>query len=122
MGWPGGRVEREKVRSGGRLKWEKVRVATWNVGSMSGRSGELVEVLARRKVDVCCIQETIWKGEGTKVRSNEGQRFKFFWQGHTESNAGISVLVAERWIDKVIEIKRVNEQVNDGCEDGIETG
>ena len=29
---------------------------------MSGRIGEVVETLERRKVDVCCAQETRWRG------------------------------------------------------------
>ena len=35
-----------------------IRVASLNVGTMSGRTGEVVETLERRKVDVCCAQET----------------------------------------------------------------
>ena len=42
------------------------RFGTWNVGSMTGRSGKVAEALERRKVKVCCIQETRWKGEGTE--------------------------------------------------------
>jgi len=32
------------------------RVGTWNVDSLTGRSGELVEVLAERRMDVACVQ------------------------------------------------------------------
>jgi len=34
------------------------RVCTWNVDSLTGRSGELVEALAERRMDVACVQET----------------------------------------------------------------
>ena len=34
-----------------------IRLATWNVGSLTGRSGEVVEVLYRRRIDICCVQE-----------------------------------------------------------------
>ena len=30
---------------------------SWNIGTLKGRSGEVCEVLRRRKVKVCCIQE-----------------------------------------------------------------
>ena len=36
------------------------RFGTWNIGTLKSRSGE---VLRRRKVKVCCIQEVRWKGE-----------------------------------------------------------
>ena len=35
-----------------------IRFATWNIGTMSGRSAEVVETLHRRKIDVCCVKET----------------------------------------------------------------
>ena len=34
-----------------------VRLATWNVGNLTGRSGEVIDVLYRRRIDICCIQE-----------------------------------------------------------------
>jgi len=43
----------DKLRKG----WP-FRVGTWNVDSLTGRSGELVEVLAERRMDVACVQET----------------------------------------------------------------
>ena len=43
----------DKLRKG----WP-FRVGTWNVDSLTGRSGELVEALAERRMDVACVQET----------------------------------------------------------------
>jgi len=34
-----------------------IRFATCNIGTMSGRSAEVVETLHRIKIDVCCVQE-----------------------------------------------------------------
>jgi len=46
----------------------KVRVATVNVGTLVGRrSKEVVEMLARIRVDVSCVQEVQYKGEGCRV-------------------------------------------------------
>ena len=39
------------------LSRTKFRLGSWNVGTMRGRSGKVVEVLTRRKIDVCCAQE-----------------------------------------------------------------
>ena len=46
-----------------RCKSQDVRTATWNVSSMVSRSGEVVDALHRRKIDLCCAQETRWRGE-----------------------------------------------------------
>jgi len=41
------------------------RVGTWNIDSLTGRAGELVEALAER-LDVACVQETRWRGSGCR--------------------------------------------------------
>ena len=46
----------------------KSRVGTFSVISLRGRVCEVVETLSLRKVDVCCIQETIFSG-GTAAQS-----------------------------------------------------
>ena len=53
-----------------------IRFSTWNVGSMSGKWGEISETLKRRCVDICCLQEMRWKGQGAKMTGNG---FKFLW-------------------------------------------
>ena len=98
-------------------KWNRVeqevcvRVATWNIGSMSRRSGEVIEALHRRRVDVCCVQEARWKGGSARMLGATGRRYKFFWQGCNEGTAGVGVLVAEKWIGQVLSVNRVNERM-----------
>jgi len=38
-------------------------------------------------------------------------RYKLFWQGCKDSNAGVGFLVSRRWLDSVVDVKRVNERV-----------
>ncbi|GJY37540.1 retrovirus-related pol polyprotein LINE-1 [Tanacetum coccineum] len=40
----------------------RIRVGTWNVGSLTGKRLELADALGRHKVDIACFQETKWKG------------------------------------------------------------
>jgi exonuclease III len=35
-----------------------VGIDTWNVGALTGKSRKLSEVLKRRKVNICCVQES----------------------------------------------------------------
>jgi len=46
------------VRKGVGLR--KVRLASWNIGSLTGKSIELVNSLRRRKISIACVQETKW--------------------------------------------------------------
>ena len=43
-----------------RSKSQDMRAAIWNVSSMVGRSGEVVDALHRRRIDFCCAQESRW--------------------------------------------------------------
>ena len=43
-----------------------VKIGTLNVGSMTGRGHELVDLMERRKVKIMCLQETKWKGSKSK--------------------------------------------------------
>ena len=65
MGEGGGRKNTSNVP-------DCIRFATWNIGTMSGRSAEVVETLHRKKIDVCCVQETRWTGSGARVMGKAG--------------------------------------------------
>ena len=75
------------------------------------RAGELVEVLADRKVDVACIQETRWKGDGCRLFGAKGRRYKLFWKGGKEKSDGVGIFVAEKWVDSVVSVDRRSERV-----------
>ena len=69
---------------------------TWNIGTLKDKSGEVCEVLRRRKVKVCCIQEVRWKGEGSRAL----QGYKLIWKGNSEGTAGVGVLVASELVSR----------------------
>ena len=96
-----------------RSKSQDVRTATWNVNvsSMVSQSGEVVDALHRRKMDLCCAQETRWEGESVRMLGANGRRYKFFWQGCNKGTAGVGVFIAERWIDSAVNVVRVNERI-----------
>jgi len=90
---------------------QSIKFATWNVGSMTGKEAAVTRALFRQGVDICCVQESRWPGCDDKMLGNSGARYKFFWQGCTDGNAGVGILVLEKWIDKVVDVRRLNERV-----------
>ena len=60
-------------------------------------------------LDLCCLQETGWKDEGARKLDE----YKFFWMGWAKGIHGVGLPVAERWIEKVLE---VCERETDGGE------
>ena len=80
---------------------------TCNIGTLKGRSGEVCEVLCRRKAKVCCIQDIRWKGEGSRAL----QGYKLIWKGNSEGTAGVGVLVANELVDRIIRVERISDRV-----------
>ena len=66
-----------------------VRLSTWNVGSLSGRGTEVCEELRKRRVDVCCLQEVRWRGQGARFLGAKGRRYKLWWSGNSEGAGGV---------------------------------
>ena len=52
-----------------------------------------------------------WKGESARMLGANGRRYKFFWQGCNKGTAGVCLFIAERWIDSVVDVVRVNERI-----------
>ena len=42
------------------------KIASWNIGTMRGRSSEIVETITRRDVNLCCVQEVRWRGASAR--------------------------------------------------------
>ncbi|KAG5604403.1 hypothetical protein H5410_025895 [Solanum commersonii] len=43
---------------------EEGKVGSWNIGSLTGKSIELVKILKKRKINIACVQETRWECQG----------------------------------------------------------
>ena len=93
----------------------KFRVATWNVGSLAKRGSEVVETLETRRVDVCGIQEHRFKGalrpNQCKFITGKTTRYKFFWCAQESGQGGTGILLAEKWVNYVAEVKRISDRI-----------
>ena len=59
-------IAQRRRRRGGKGKGKITRMATLNVGSMTGRGHEVVDFMEIRKVNIICVQETRWKGSNAR--------------------------------------------------------
>ena len=87
-----------------------LRIGSVNVGSLRGKDGEVVNTeygAVKGHLNFCCLQETRWRGEGArKMRA-----YKLFWMSCEKGIHGVGMLVADRWIEKVLDVKRVSERL-----------
>ena len=56
---------------------KQLRIATPNVGTIRGRYAE-IEILSQPNIDICCVQETRWKGESVRKSIGKNCHYKFF--------------------------------------------
>lgn len=76
---------RGKVRK--LVELTKIRVGSWNVGSLTGKLRELVDAASRRRVNILCVQETKWKGQKEEV---ENTGFKLWYSGTVAYKNGVA--------------------------------
>ena len=83
-----------------------VRFGSWNIGSISGRETEACEELRKRKVDVCCLLEVRWRGEGARFFGVKGRRYKPWWCENDDKTGGVGILIKEELCENVVEVRR----------------
>ncbi len=86
-------------------------MCTVNVGTVLDRSGELVEMLARRRVEVCCAQDTSYRGEESRIFKHGENQYKFWWSGNSNEAGGVCVLVKRSLEEDVAEVERISGRI-----------
>ena len=90
---------------------KEFRVGTLNVNTLRGRVCEVVETISRRKVDVCCIQMTKYRGGNCHTIKGKDAGTSSIGPENDKGTAGVGVFVAEEWIEKVFEVQRVSDTI-----------
>ncbi|VDL62952.1 unnamed protein product [Nippostrongylus brasiliensis] len=80
-----------------RLK-KLVRIGTLNVGTLTGKSREVADLMKRKNIQILCLQETRWKGEKAK---EIGEGVKLFYKGNDGKRNGVGIAVSEALEDSV---------------------
>ena len=58
-----------------------------NVGTMVGRSKDVVEMLSRRNIGIVCCQATRWKGNSCRTMRLGNIGYKFYWSADDSGHA-----------------------------------
>ena len=62
-------------------------------------------------IDVCCVQEVRWRGQGARMLGMEGRRYKLLWSGKGDGVGGVDVMVKEELCEKVVEVRMASDTV-----------
>ena len=85
-----------------------IRMATLNVGTLSGRSAEVVDFMKRRKCRIVCVQETKWKSDRARM---VGDGFKLIHAGGDGKSDGVGVILDSDLVEKVCRTVRWNGRI-----------
>jgi exonuclease III len=77
----------------------RIRLGSWNVGSLTGKLRKVVDAAVRRRVNILCVQETKWKGQ--KAKEVEGSSFKLWYTGAASGRNGVSILIDRSFKDEL---------------------
>ncbi|XP_071686886.1 uncharacterized protein [Rutidosis leptorrhynchoides] len=103
-----GAVRSRGFRVGNRLANPvKIRVGSWNVGSLTGKSYELVETLHKSKVDILCVQETRWKGQ----EAVDIDDYRLWFSGSKVARNGVGVILGHPYKDNIVGVGRVSDRI-----------
>ena len=86
-------------------------VCTVNVGSLVGRGRELVSMLAKRRVDIICLQEVRYRNQGCTSIGNNEEKYKLWYSGGEEKINGVGVMMKANLVDNVIEVERYDDRM-----------
>ena len=62
-------------------------------------------------IDVCCLQEVRWRGQGAMMLGMKGGGCKLWWSGKGDGVGGVEVMEKEELCENVLEVRRVSDRV-----------
>ncbi|XP_058180118.1 uncharacterized protein LOC131298659 [Rhododendron vialii] len=87
----------------------RIHLATWNIGTLTGKTRELVDTMLRRKIRIACLQETKWVGE--KAREIENTGYKLYYTGKNRHRNGVGIVVDKHLKDSVVTVTRKGDRI-----------
>ena len=78
---------------------------------MRGRASEIVETISRRKISLCAIQKSRWKGCSARMITGKDSKYKFLWSGDESGLGGVGVLVKEALVENAVSVERINNRI-----------
>ena len=90
-------------------KYKTCRMGSWNIGTLTGKTIELVETMKRRRVNIMCLQETKWVGEKAKVLDTSG--YKLWYTGKHKTKNGVGIIVDSEFIEQVVGVVRKGDRI-----------
>ena len=74
------------------------------------KSSKIAEMLERRSVDICCVQESRFRRNFVRIIKGKSSPYELFWIGNLKG-LGVGIFLVEKRKSKVIDRSRVKDRV-----------
>ncbi|XP_070033046.1 uncharacterized protein [Nicotiana tomentosiformis] len=85
----------------------RLRIGSWNVGTLMGKSIEFAKILRKRRVNIACVRETRWVGSRARIVDN----YKLWYSGVRKGKNRVDILVDGELRELVVEVRWVNDRL-----------
>ncbi|XP_071740545.1 uncharacterized protein [Rutidosis leptorrhynchoides] len=97
-----------RVRGGsGVATLGRIRVGSWNIGTLTGKRIELVDTFLKSNVDIGRVQETRWKGEGAV----DIKDYRLWYSGSRIARNGVGIFLGNLHKDNVVDVGRFSDRI-----------
>ncbi|XP_071699131.1 uncharacterized protein [Rutidosis leptorrhynchoides] len=108
----GGGLEWVTILGAGRSRGSRdtrvrIRVGSWNVGTLTSKSWELVDTLLKSRVDILCVQETRWRGE----EAVDIDDYRLWFSGSRVARNGVGIFIGPLYKDNIVGVDRCSDRI-----------
>ena len=97
------------VQSQSQNQNHKLRIRSWNIGTLTGKAMEMVDVMIRRKINIMCLQET--RCVGKKAKNLSESVYKIWYTGNDRAKNGVGIIMDKSLVDEVVDVKRIGDRI-----------
>ena len=93
--------------------WEKLRVGSWNIGTLKGKSAEIERVMDRRGINIMCVQETKWRNTMPNHARflTESKEYKLYFYGVENDRNGVGIILEKALLGSVISVSKESDRL-----------
>lgn len=90
-----------------------LRIGSWNISTMRGKSLELEQMMKRRRLDILTVQEMKWKNSANKARwlDSRTKAYRLFFAGEENHKNGVGIIVAKELLRNIVSITKVSDRL-----------
>ena len=83
----------------------RIKQASEKIQGGYSQCKRLVTRVCKIDKQTCCVEESKYCGSQCHIIKDKYSRYKLYWSRNSKSTACVGVLVAEKWIVKVLEVE-----------------